>query len=232
MKLKLPHALLSAGFALSAVSSSFALLTGVTGVTGSIEQVSDNNKDLDNNVFQSDDLIRLFYEGSGILTSDLTVYTGFDGGGSPLSTTIDMGTEVRSYLIHWDPVTGSQKTFTDTTISFEGTILGFLGPTASLDATDNLFESDLDFSGLKGDAGRQAGFGGGNDQFATGSGKGDNYLYNPFTINKLSINGSNVDQIRIFTAIPEPATVLSLLLALGLIGMLGFRRYIASFQSA
>ena len=212
-------------------------LAGVAGSSGSIEQIAvpgvGTPLDLDNNAYQSDTKIRLLYQGQETLGADLDVYSGFDGSGDPVQdVTIGAGATVRSYLLHWDPTADGSGivNFTDTWVDFQGEILGYLGWPGELDATDDIghLSNRYAFSGLKGDIGRQAGFGRSNDNFTLGGGqKGDNYGEVPtdrFQVYKLSINGSNVDQIRIFTVVPEPSTIIAMILGLGVIAYRGLRR--------
>lgn len=183
--------------------------------------------------------IRAFYEGTVTLQSDLGVYTAI-APGSTTPGTITAGTTFNSYLLHWDPENpvgtpnGVIKTFTDAFITFDTEVLGFLGSPTELDDSDFL-NATTDFGNISGYEGRSAGFGTNNDAFTVGAGvHGDNYEPGKtFVVSKLSINGSNVDQIRVFTAaVPEPTTVMGLILGLGFVGYRTIRRRKAGASAA
>ncbi|MEQ9498825.1 MAG: hypothetical protein RIT81_18245 [Deltaproteobacteria bacterium] len=92
------------------------------------------------NASESNTAMRLFEESSTVLAADLAVdtattgtYTGF---GQLLPATIPSGTAVTSWMMHFDPASGTRNL--DATVTFEAEILGVIVADTSLDATDFL----------------------------------------------------------------------------------------------
>lgn len=183
---------------------------------------------------ESNAVISAWHEGAFTVgPGGLSVYTDKTPNSETVAT-LAAGTVVRSYLLSWNPVgnlgTTLNKSFTDAFVAFDSEILGFLGTPTELKNSDTLATGDSPFeSDLRNHEGRSAGFGSGNDAFlAIGSGKGDNFVGGipgkTFRVERLAINNNNVDHIRIITAVPEPATVIGSILAIGLVGYQGLRR--------
>ncbi len=198
------------------------------------------NNDLAAGEYQSDSVIRVWFERRVQTTASMTldhVVTGsagtgtVNGNGSLNSGTIASGTRIDSYFLHFDPATnntGLADSSGSLSITFDTDIIGLamdnggiVGSTAGLDETDdgsnnangNVFEGPSPMTIANGGSrGFELGTGTAADRFSISSDRR--------TITILNIFANGIDQMRIFTvaAVPEPATFA--LFGAGALGML------------
>lgn len=200
-------------------------LAGVSADTGIA--VVDTPSSLGHGDLESDNQVYLFFEGITSLSSNTYAYT--TAGSSTKSLIASAGTKVRSYMLHFDPLgspdsSGELFDLSNASVTFNEGILGFLGDNDSgeLDASD-VFSSVSYENTIKGKASRHTGFGVNGDIFGPG---GDEFSVTGSTImiDKLVIGGANVDQIRVFTPVPEPGVYVGVLFGLGLVGYRAFQK--------
>lgn len=169
---------------------------------GSVEMVTAPPATITIDAWESDVSMRLFYEGTFELQSDLEMDLGRD---------LRAGEVVLSYYLHFDPVNGSFTSLSGG-IEFQGAeIVGVQAASAKLDASDALF-------GLDGVV-----YPTGSSPFrgAELSGAADNVWIEPdnttLTIGSLAVAGGQ-DTLRVFVveAIPAPGTASLAMIGLGL----------------
>lgn len=161
------------------------------------------------------------------LASDLEVDIAGDGGfaglGDPGSETVSAGTRVDSYIVHFDPTGATQSDFVrqeGMSVTFDTQILGIIGKTAGLDATDNVLgDSGSTYTPVvfRGTWDNAAGLN--YDDFITVSGNTATFSWES--------RADFAEQFRIVTlapaAVPEPSSMI-LLSMVGLGGMFHQRR--------
>lgn len=212
---------------LSAAVSSNADITSVNGLVAEINPIqSDLTK---GGGFQSSSITQLMFEGTSTVgAGGLTVYTDV---ASKTTAFLAEGTQVNSYIFHFDPKAdmGYQVTFNGGGAVFDNNILGLVGSSADLDATDYLGNAGTVYP--TGYRQRNAGFGDGPDSFGT---DGDIYSFsgNTFTIDQLTTNFNRIDQIRVLTAVPEPSTIAGIGIGVFALGFLTYRRRKAAVAAA
>jgi len=207
------------------VFSHYAAVIGMTGVASASGHISPIARPPSVAVdrIQSDDTVFFFQEASNVvLAQDLSVditragtYGGIPGTG-PFGEdvsqggpgVIQAGTEVHSYYLHYDTETSGPRN--GGSITFENGILGVITSTSALKTADAIFQQLLSTQGVTLDPDAT------NADLFTLSEDGHTISFNFLN------GGSNVDQIRIITTVPEPATLS--LLAFGALGLLARRR--------
>jgi len=117
----------------------------------------------------------------------------YTGGSAPAPGTIAAGTAVESYLVHADPVSGTHNYIG--TVTFNSAVLGIEILTPSLVATDGTYGHP----GTSYDQGLSRGLESSDMDFLTLSSDRETVSIN-FT------TSTGVDDIRIFTAVPEPSS--------------------------
>ena len=206
---------LTASLCLLAMVFAANSLAAIIGYTGSIEKMAEPPV-LTLNALESDQYIRVFDESQNIpLGGDLYVNHLVTGGGTFYSEAflsdgyIPQGTEVNSHLVHFDPTEGKRLSGS---ITFSEIIIGVI-----ISNGDNELENS-DFLGTSKFS----------DENSRGLGLGW-WWHDNFTISDdlkeltVSLYASTVmDEVRVITAVPIPATFL--LFGSGLLGLVGLRR--------
>lgn len=207
------------------VFSHYAAAIGMTGVASASGHISPIARPPSVAVdrIESDDTVFFFQEAANVvLAQDLSVditRAGTYGGipdtgpfGEDVSQggpgVIPAGTEVHSYYLHYDTETSGPRN--GGSITFENAILGVITSTTGLKDADAIFGELLSTQGVTLDPDAT------NADLFTLSEDGHTISFNFLN------GGANVDQVRIMTAVPEPATVS--LLAFGALGLLARRR--------
>jgi hypothetical protein len=169
---------------------------------------------------ETDGVTYWFLEKQTTLVADLSVDITSEGGytvGTGLTSgTIGSGTPVNSYLLHFDPAgEPANPKSSGGTIVFPYPILGIIVSDALLSNTDSIlghpdtaYPTDQKWRGL---------------EFGTGSIPDSLYFNGAKEITQIFFaSNAGVDQVRVITGVPIPASII--LLGAGLLGFIGFRR--------
>lgn len=137
-----------------------------------------------------------------------------------------IGKQVRAYLLHYNPSNTGETSSATEYVDFSTDVLAFAGEHSDLNAFDSLTGGHSGY-GSSGENGRGSGFNVSRDAFGTPN--GDTYSINGsdssiFDITKLTVQAPYVDQIYVFTAVPEPGTIAGLAIGAGLFGIQTIRR--------
>ena len=171
---------------------------------------------------EDDLLTRVFLEQSALILgsdvdADVTSPGVVDEAADLTPGTILSGTRVDSYLFHFDPLSGSGAS--GGSVTFNRDILGILVQTSSLDATDALlgalattYQLD-DFRGVEGPGFETEGIT--VNDIVTLSADFRTVRFDFSTTSRL-------DEIRVITAVPEPAALG--FIVIGVVGLLADRR--------
>ena len=160
---------------------------------------------------ESSSVARIFEEKGDLpLAADLLVDLSGPGAyppGTPTSSTISAGTRVRSYFLHFDPV-GGNLARADGSMSFDANIFGIIYQSASLDSTDVILGFDDTFYPSPGsNVTRGAELDPIRDSLA---------ISTDLRTITFSLGADlGIDQIRVITAIPDPAVATGIVSSTG-----------------
>lgn len=143
-----------------------------------------------------------------VLVNPLSPAGLYDQPSDLLGGTLPAGTVVDSYLIHFDTL-GSNNVRLVGSVTFANPILAIIAKTATLNATDSVLGSGISYA-----------TGGARHPELSSNGKGDKFevLADGRTLAVDWRVSTYVDQVRVVTAVPEPAT-LGLLAGAGLLAL-------------
>ena len=171
---------------------------------------------------EDDQLTRIFLEQSAVILgsdvgADVTLPGVVDEAADLTPGTISSGTRIDSYLFHFDPRSASGASVGS--VTFNRDILGILVQTSSLDATDALLGALAtmyqlnDFRGVEGPGFETQGVT--VNDIVTLSADFRTVRFDFSTT-------ARIDQIRVITAVPEPAALG--FIVIGVVGLLAERR--------
>jgi uncharacterized protein (TIGR03382 family) len=210
-QLRKARSLLLTVFVLITPHSAPAAIIGTSGAVAVVPAPLD----LREGAWESDTEIRALAERQGVLLADalpvdITVPGQYGAGGTPNISpgAISAGTRIDSYLVHFDTIP-DQSVSAGGSVTFDSAILGMLVRAQALIETDSLV-------GLPGALYPQGDARGWEFQQPEQGGGLDSLTFSADrqTISFELRNGARVDQIRILTAVPEPAAaVLPLMVA-------------------